>query len=168
MDLLGFYISSIFKDFENYLRTENELVEDDTRLVLDEYISDFITYELEPGFYTLKDLSEAGFRNIQPDYEVFNSSIVIVFDVISMKTKLIVRPGNIAIRFDEDSFISTILGFTPRWDYKHYNENNSQKFTNLNTTNEIHFELWCYRRQLSQLFNIVSTFQFCFGQTRWL
>ena len=32
-----------------------------------------------------------------------------------MKTKLTVRAGNIAIRFDEKSFLSTILGFTPGW-----------------------------------------------------
>ena len=47
-DLRG-YIRSIFQDFESYLRTEVDLVEDDIRLVLDEYSSSFITYELEPG-----------------------------------------------------------------------------------------------------------------------
>ena len=39
-----------------------------------------------------------------------------------MKTKLVVRPGIKAIKFDEKSFFSTILGFDPHWDYKHYNE----------------------------------------------
>ena len=37
---------SIFQDFESYLRTEIDMVEDDIRLVFDEYNSDFITYEL--------------------------------------------------------------------------------------------------------------------------
>ena len=32
------YTSSIFQDFESYLRTEVDLVEDDIRLVLNEYI----------------------------------------------------------------------------------------------------------------------------------
>ena len=44
-----------------------------------------------------------------------------------MKTKLVVRSGIIAIRFDENSFFSTILGFTPGWDYKHYKQYLSQK-----------------------------------------
>ena len=43
------YVSSVFQDFERYIRTEVDLVEDDVKLVLDEYNSSFITYELEPG-----------------------------------------------------------------------------------------------------------------------
>ena len=36
---------SIFQDFENYLRTENDLVEDDVRLDLYDYNSKFLTNE---------------------------------------------------------------------------------------------------------------------------
>ena len=54
MDILGFYIISIFQDFESYFRTEIDLVENDIRLVLDENDSCFITYELQPGIYTFK------------------------------------------------------------------------------------------------------------------
>ena len=36
-------------------------------------------------------------------------------------------------------FFSTTLGFTPHWDYKHYNDYISQKTENLSTTNKIHF-----------------------------
>ena len=32
----------VFQDFQNYLRTEIDLVEDVTRLVLDDYISGFL------------------------------------------------------------------------------------------------------------------------------
>ena len=39
-----------------------------------------------------------------------------------MKNKLKVGSGNIAINFDEKSFFSTILGFIPHWEYKHYIE----------------------------------------------
>ena len=39
-----------------------------------------------------------------------------------MKNKLVVRPGNITIKFYDKSFLKIILGFTPRWDYKQYNE----------------------------------------------
>ena len=44
--------------------------------------------------------------------------IDIEYDDITMKTKLVVKSGIIAIRFDEKSFFSTVLGFTPGWDYK--------------------------------------------------
>ena len=57
-----------------------------------------------------------------------------------MKTKLVVRPGIIAIRFDENSFFSTILGFTSGWDYKHYNKYISQTILYLSSTNKIHLK----------------------------
>ena len=58
MKTLAGFTRSLFQDFESYLRTEVDLVEDDIRLVLDEYNSSSITYELQPGIYTFKDLSE--------------------------------------------------------------------------------------------------------------
>ena len=60
------YVDSIFQDFENFLRTAIDLVED-VRLVLDEYISNFVTYELEPGIYTFKDISDALFNILHPE-----------------------------------------------------------------------------------------------------
>ena len=54
-----------------------------------------------------------------------------------------VRPGLIATRFDEKSFFSTVLGFTPGWDYKHYNKYISQKIVNLSNTNKIHLKCDC-------------------------
>ena len=53
---------------------------------------------------------------------------------------MIVNSGIIAIRFDEKSFISTILGFTAGWDYKHYNQYLSQKIVNLSSTNKMHLK----------------------------
>ena len=49
MSILTGYVSSVFQDFESYLRIEVDLVEDDIKLVLYEYNSNFITCELEPG-----------------------------------------------------------------------------------------------------------------------
>ena len=43
MNIVAGYVSSVFQDFESYLRTEFDWVEDDGRLVLDEYNSSFIT-----------------------------------------------------------------------------------------------------------------------------
>ena len=37
-------------------------------------------------------------------------------------------------------FFKTISRFTSGWDYKHYNEYNSQKIVNLSTTNKIHLK----------------------------
>ena len=51
MKILAGYIRSIFQDFEKCLRTEVDLAKDDIRLVLDEYNSSFITYELQPSFF---------------------------------------------------------------------------------------------------------------------
>ena len=45
MNILAAYNISFFQDFEIFLRRENDLVEDDVRLVLDEYTSNFITFQ---------------------------------------------------------------------------------------------------------------------------
>ena len=140
MNILAIYIRSVFQYFESFLRTQIDLVEDDFKLVLDEYNSSFVTYELEPGIYTFKDISEALFNIIQFEYPGPSNVIDIEYDDITMKTKLVVNIGIIAVRFDEKSFFSTILGFTPGWDYKHYNKYVSQKIVNLSNTNKIHLK----------------------------
>ena len=116
------------------------MVEDDTRLVLGEYNSSFITYELEPGIYNFKDLSQALFNLLQPEYEQFNNTVFIDFADITKKTILVVSPCIIVMRFDEKSFFKFFLGFKTYWDYKHYKEYISQKIVNLNTTNKIHLK----------------------------
>ena len=147
MNILSIHTSSVFQDFESFLRTQIDLIED-IKLVLDKYNSSFITYESQPCDYRFKDISEAP----QSEYPGANIVIVIQFDDFTRKTKLIVRSGIIApiiIKeeykeqvtkrmedgqymnilsiytssvIDEKSFFSTILGFTPGWDYKHHNE----------------------------------------------
>ena len=91
------------------------MVENDIRLVSDEYNSKFITYELQPGIYTFKKISEALFNILQPEYPGPSNVFVIEFDDITMKTKLVVRNGITATRFDEKSFlvlswVSTMVG----------------------------------------------------------
>ena len=44
MNILAIYIDSVFQDFESFLRTRIDLVENDIKLVLDEYILSFITH----------------------------------------------------------------------------------------------------------------------------
>ena len=140
MNILAFYTSSVFQDFESFLRTQIDLIEDDVKLVLGEYNSSFITYELEPGIYTFKDISEALFNIFQSEYPGPSNLINIEYDDITGKTKLVVNNGIIAIRFDEKSFFSTILGFIPGWDYKHYKKYVSQKIVSLSNTNRIHLK----------------------------
>ena len=53
---------------------------------------------------------------------------------------MVVKSGIIAIRFDQKSFFSTLLGFSSGWDYNYYNDNHSQKFVNLSITNKIHLK----------------------------
>ena len=143
MKILAGYVSSVFQNFENYLRTEVDLVQDDVKLVLDEYNSSFITYELDPGIYTYKDISKALFNILQSEYPGPSNVIDIKYDDITMKTKLVVNNGIIAIRFDEKSFFSTVLGFTSGWDCKHYNKYTSQKVVNIGSTNKIHLKCDC-------------------------
>ena len=143
MNILAIYTSSIFQDFESFLGTQIDLIEDDIKLVLDEYNSSFITYELQPGIYSYREISEALSYILQSQYPQSGSKILIRLDDITRKTKLVVRSGIIAIRFDEKSFFSTILGFTPGWDYKHYNQYLSQKIVNLSSTNKIHLKCEC-------------------------
>ena len=99
MRLLASYNRSIFQDFESFLRTEIDLIEDDIRLVLYKYISSFITYELLPGIYRFEDLSETLLKVLQPEYEGNHNSIDIEFDDKTMKTKLVVISGITAINF---------------------------------------------------------------------
>ena len=137
MNILAIYTRSVFQDFESFLRTQIDLVEDDIKLVLDEYNSNFVTYELVPGIYRYRDIAEALYYILESEYPSSSSEILIRLDDITRKTKLVVRSGIIPIRFDEKSFFSTILGFTPGWDYKHYNQYLSQKIVNLSNTNKI-------------------------------
>ena len=89
VNILQGYTSSIFQDSESYPRAEVDLVEDDVRLVLDEYNSSLITYELGPVIYTFKDLSESVFNILQLEYSSSRNVIVIeVDDITSQKNWL--------------------------------------------------------------------------------
>ena len=140
MNIVAGYVSSVLQDFGSYLRTEVDLIGDDIKLVLDEYNSSFITYELQPGIYTFKDISEALFNNLQTEYPRPSNVIDIEFDNTTRKTKLVVENGIMAMRFDGKSFFSIVLAFTSGWDNKHYNKHISQKIVNLSSTNKIHLK----------------------------
>ena len=113
MRVLAIFVSAVFQDFESFLRTEIDLAEEDIRLVLDEYSSSFIIYEIQPGIHTFEDISEALFNFLQPEYPGPSNIIDIEFDGITRKSKLAVKKGIIAIRFHEKSFFSNTLRFQP-------------------------------------------------------
>ena len=108
MLILSIYVSFMFQDFEIFLRTEIDLFEDDIRLVLDEYNSSFIAYDLQLDIYTFKYLFEAFFNILQPEYDLFSNSVVIELDDITMKTKLIVRSGIISNKIDEKFLVLSL------------------------------------------------------------
>ena len=102
MLLLG-YAPSPFREFECYLRVVIGLNGDDIQLILKQYSSTFITYELSPGIYSIKKNSEA----IHPlgDHE---GTLKNQYDDISMKTKLVLIRFGLTfgtLRFDAKSFL---------------------------------------------------------------
>ena len=115
MILLYGYTRSRFREFESCLRIVIGLDEKDIQLILKEYNSHFITYELPPGIYSIQDISDTIYK-----FSVNNESIQVDYDDISTKTKIILKYiGNRkkfvlgTLRFDETSFFHNLLGFTP-------------------------------------------------------
>ena len=101
--LLKGYAISAFRDSESNLRIVVGLVEDDIKLILEQYNSFFIADELSPGVYSIKDNSEAVYT--KGDHE---KTIQSEDDNISMKTNFILthlRSTFGTLRFYEKSFL---------------------------------------------------------------
>ena len=103
--LLG-YSRSLFRNFEKYLRVVVGLDEEYIQLILKDYNSHFITYELTPGIETIQDISDT-----IPTFSGHSEIIEIEYDDISMKTKIILKYiggqknlGSGTLRFDQKSF----------------------------------------------------------------
>ena len=143
--LLLNYSRSQFRDFESYLRIRVNLDEEDIQLILKEYNSHFITYELNPGIYTKQDISDAVYT-----FSGHSNIIEIEYNDFSMKTKFILKYKDLRenfglgiLRFDKESFFHTSLGYDPFFDYKVPGVYTSDKILNLNTTNKIHLKCDC-------------------------
>ena len=114
--LLVGYARSPFRDFESYLRIVVGLDEDDIRLILKQKNGHFVSYELDPNNYAIKDLQKAVYPlgdhkgTLQIEYDDLNKKIKLVV------TRFATTFGT--LRFDEKSFFHTLLGFDPYWDYK--------------------------------------------------
>ena len=143
--LLLYHSRSQFRDFESYLRIRVGLDEEDIQLILKEYNSHFITYELGPGIYTIQDISDAVHT-----FSGYSDIIEIEYDDISMKTKIILKYKDLrenfglgTLRFDKKTFFHSLLGHDPYFDYKAPGVYTSDKILNLNTTNKIHLKCDC-------------------------
>ena len=124
------------------MRIKVGLDEEDIQLILKEYNSHFITYELSPGTYTIQDISDAVHT-----FSGHSDIIEIEYDDISMKTKIILIYKDLrktfglgTLRFDKKSFFHTLLGHDPYWDYKAPGVYTSDKILNLSTVNKIHLK----------------------------
>ena len=136
--LLTGYANTSFRDFESYFRTFVGLEEDDIQLILKQYNEKFVTYELDPGNYTVEDIQKAVY--FLGDHE---GTLQIEYDDSHKKVKLILsRFGSTfeTLRFDEKSFFHTLLGFTPYWDYKLGIYSSDKVILNLNTISKIHLK----------------------------
>ena len=81
--LMG-YARSTFRNFERFSRIVVGLEGDDIYLILKQNISFFITFELSPAIYNIKDISEA--VHTKGDHE---GTIQSEYDDVGLKTKLI-------------------------------------------------------------------------------
>ena len=114
--LITGYANTSFRDFESYLRIIIGLEEDDIQLILKQYNEKFVSYELDPGNYTIEDIQKAVYS--LGDHE---GTLQIEYDDLNKKVKLILTPFGEkfgTLRFDKKSFFHTLLGFIPYWDYK--------------------------------------------------
>ena len=125
--------------FESYLRVVIGLDEDDIQLKVKQHNSNFVTYEIPPGVYSIKDISEVVYTI--GDHK---GTLRIEYVDNSMKTKQMLSPFEM-LRFNEKSFFNTSSGFTPFWDYRptktiHLDSPGlytSEKISNLCTINKI-------------------------------
>ena len=152
--LLFGYCASSFRDFESYLRLLIGLDEEDIQLILKEYNSHSITFQLTPGIYTMQDIP-----NAIKTFSGHEETIELEYDDISMRATIVLKFKNEkkkfalgTLRFDKQSFFHTFLGFSPYWDYKPNNSNHvlipgfypSDKIIlNLNTVDKIHLKCDC-------------------------
>ena len=81
--LLMRYARIPLRDFESYFRIVVGLEEDNFQLILKRYIEKFVTYELEPGNYTIEDIQ----KSVYPldDHE---GTLQIEYDDLNKKANL--------------------------------------------------------------------------------
>ena len=150
------YGRSLIREFESYLRIVVGLDEEDIQLILKEYNSYFITYELTPGIYTIQDISDA-IQTFSGHKEIIQRE----YEDICMKMNFFLKFKNNekglfglgTLRFDKKSFFHTLLGFESYWDYKPTTSNHvaipgvytsDKTILILNKINKVHLKCDCF------------------------
>ena len=77
------YAQCPFRDFESSHRIVVSSDEEYIQLILKQYNSNFVTYDLSPGIYTIEGIADVVYT--MGDHE---GSLQIAYDDITMKTKL--------------------------------------------------------------------------------
>ena len=92
------------------MRTE-KVPKDDMKLVLIERCSNFVSYELPPGIYELRNIITVigSFGGLQGKLQTENVDII---------KEIKVNIAKITLGFDENSFLNTVLCFIPFCDFK--------------------------------------------------
>ena len=103
----------VIQNFESFRRPKVDLVEINIWLVLGQYKSNCANFEILHGIYTLNHLFQIFLRNLQLEFDGDDNGINIEIDDHSMKIKLVVGSSFLTTKFDEKSFLSTMLGFNP-------------------------------------------------------
>ena len=106
------YDRSPFRDSESYLRIVAGLEEDNIQLILKQYNEKFVTYELDPGNYTIEDLQKVVYPlgdhegTLQIEYDDLNKKVKVIFNTMWVESFGV-------LRFVKKSFFSYIIGFRP-------------------------------------------------------
>ena len=168
--LLKGYARSPFRHFECYLRIVIGLEEDNIQLILKQYNEKFFTYELDPGNYTIEDIQKAVYP--PGDHE---GTLQIEYDDSNKKVKLILTrfDGTFGtLRFDNKSFLRSLLGFTSYWDYKPTNATHADSpgvytsdkiILNINKINKLLLECDCSDGSIQDGVRQPILFSFCIG-----
>ena len=112
--LLMDYAATPFRDFESYLRIHVGLDEDNIRLILKQYNEKFVTYELEPGYYTIEDLQRAVYPlynhegTLQIEYDDINKKVKLILDCFGLNLRTLRFDKNIVFSYNIRFY--TILG----------------------------------------------------------
>ena len=140
------YARSSYRDSESYLEIVVGLDEDDIQFIPIQNISNFVTYELSPSIYSIRDILKACYT--MGDHE---GTLQIKYDDFSMKTNhILTRCGSTfgTLGLEEKTFFNTIIGLTPYWDHKPTNANHADspgvytggEILNLSILKNFHFK----------------------------
>ena len=82
------------------------MVDDDIELILNQYKMNLIAFEIPQRVYMIKAI-------IAYNDEKSKGGFQIDYDDVNMKTNLLERSNIMVVNFDGESYLNTLLAFTP-------------------------------------------------------